>query len=335
MKIRIDSGDEYHLNDYHFLHRYRFVRNIGGGGDSAHVVLLDDFTKWNELAVAVEAAVGGKVEKTEFAAGGVRWQRKAGRKEIWPTADNHAVELTNDQIAALATWFNEAGYSAPQFPPKLVNASFKTAVAVLDRIKQAKPTTELSIQWPLRLPPGVGVDRRTKDGPGRDRYIWGDEGSVEDYPHIHCFVDGGYITSAHATIGPEDGSKDKRHPKFRSDLAVVRDGFALTAKDTRMLDELERVMRALVSGEELVRTTTTTTQPRRARKVVDEEPAPTPVPTVAVPVVAAELVRFADSNNITIERVVAFAAYYGIEPSQFGTWDRESFEEMEAHMVTD
>jgi hypothetical protein len=320
VKIRFEDN-EFHLNDYHFIHRYRFVRNIGGSSDSTHVVLLDDFTQWNELAAAAATAAGGKVEKTNFSAGGFQWQRKAGKTEIWPVEQSRTAELTNDQISALATWFNEAGYSDPIFPQKFVNAPFKTALQELVAIKKAPATPVLKIQWPVQLPPGVGVDRKTQRGPMRDRYIWGESGSVEEYPHIHCFVDGGYVTSAHATIGPVPGSGKKRHPVFRSDLKVDRTGLDLTAKDEQMLDELERVLRALVSGEELTHSAPVKTTGRK--KAVAEEPVVHPV----------EFVKFAEVHGISIERVVRFAAGFEVAPSDIFEWDKKSFEDNELFLV--
>jgi hypothetical protein len=324
VKIRTEDN-EFHLNDYHFIHRYRFVKNIGGGSDSTHVVLLDDFTQWNELAAAVTAA-SGRVEKTNFSAGGRQWQRKAGKTEIWPVAQSRTVELTNDQISALATWFNEAGYSDPKFPPKLDDAPFKLALQELVAIKKVSLTTVLKIQWPVQLPPGVGVDGNTRRGPMRDRYIWGDLGSVEEYPHIHCFVDGGHITSAHATIGPAPGSGKKRHPDFRSDLNVNRGGLDLTVKDEQMLDELERVLRALVSGEELIRSAPVKT-PGRKKAVAGE---PVVVPPVVHPV---EFVKFAEAHGISIERVVRFAVGLEIAPSEIFEWSKEAFEQSELLLV--
>ncbi|MGM1062202.1 hypothetical protein [Saccharothrix sp. Mg75] len=302
MKIRSADGQEYHLNDYHFIHRYRFVKKVGTSVGT-HVVLLEDFRQWNELATAAAAA-----PRALFKCGGYAWEKRNG--EIFPTSQGQAVDLTGEEINALAAVIlRDVDPSST-----LKRTEFTTALRKLRRLASIPVTQELDIQLPQVLPPGVGYDRRTWNSPVRDRYIWGADGSVE-YPHIHCFLEDGYITSAQATVSPAPGSQHKRGFKFQSDLTVIRKGSS--ADDQNVLDELERVLRAVVTGEALP----TTATGKKDKPALD-------LPKVKAEVYDAAFVDYAATNDVPVGWVHAAATACDIKPEEIAGYPLELLVEM-------
>ncbi|KAA2265226.1 hypothetical protein F0L68_05095 [Solihabitans fulvus] len=314
MRIRTAEGQEYYLSDYHFVFRYRFVGKIGGKPTDVHAVMLDDFTDWNGLADAAASA-----KRMDFKFGGYLWQR-ASDNEVWPVEDGVTViGLTGEEIEALA--ISAKGTGSP--PARLSRALFRRALVEIERIRDTAPTEELGIQWPAKLPSGIGHDPKKTSIAASDNYIWGADGSFE-YPHIHCFMTKGYITSALATLKPTPGLHEKRHFKFRSDLLTVRKN--LLAGDDAVLDELEKVLRSLVTGE--ARQPQVVAKPKKEKKERKTEADDTDqAPPVAQRVFADFVVTYARENNVEVGWLQDAVDDLGWDANDLDGLEREKLEE--------
>jgi hypothetical protein len=267
-------------------------------------VLLKEFDNWIGLATAA-----GKAVNSVFRFDGLQWEIQS--REIYPIDQASTVPLTGAEIESLALYFNN-----DTDPPRNVQAqNFNTAWSVLKQMKRQPVTPVLRIQWPERLPPGIGNDKMQSTS--RDRYIWGVGGSLE-YPHIHCFLEGGYLTEARATISPAPRMEKKRGFVFRSDLKVVRTD--AEPADDAVLNELERVMRCLATGAELTMPTAAT------GKKTKEEVAP------AAAVVAVEyhplIVAYATEYQADVAWVHTVAVALKIPPDEVEGFPLKDLETM-------
>jgi len=309
VKIYTPDGKDYHLNDYHFIYRYQYVKSDNiGESKNPHAVLLKEFDDWIGLAAAA-----GNAAKSVFKFDGLHWEIQSG--EIYPTDQASTVPLTKAEIESLALYFNN-----DTDPPQTVQTpNFNTAWNALKPLKRPV-TAVLRIQWPQKLPPGIGADRDNLQSKARDRYIWGADGSLE-YPHIHCFIDDGYVRSARATVRPAPNEKQKRGFVFQSDLKVVRtDAQPL---DDAVLNELERVMRCLATGAELTMPTVAT------GKKTKEEVAP--AAAVVAPVVYDPLiVAYAEENEVPVSWVHDAIVAIGQTPADLEAFPLETLKEQAA-----
>jgi len=303
VKIYTPDGNDYHLNDYHFIYRYQYV-NSGNIGESSkpHAVLLKEFDDWIGLAAAA-----GNAAKSVFKFDGLQWEIQSG--EIYPTDQASTVLLTKAEIESLALYFNDD----TEPPQNVKTPNFNTAWSALKPLKRQPVTAVLRIQWPERLPPGIGNDKTNMQSTSRDRYIWGVGGSLE-YPHIHCFLKGGYLTEARATISPAPQMEKKRGFVFQSDLKVVRTD--AQPADDAVLDELERVMRCLATGAELTMPTVAT------GKKTKEEVAPAAA-VVAKVVYDPLIVAYAEEKEVPVAWVHDAAVALGLSPDDVSGFPRE------------
>jgi len=297
MKIRTDD-DEYHINDYHFIHLFRNVDagNIGTSNE-LHVVLLNDFHDWKGLA-----ATASRSKVADFDYRGFSWMKK--KKEIFPAdGGGDTVLLSGPDILTLALYLNK-----DVMTPKAIRTKhFDRALAALDLLRKRTTTTVLAIQWPLRLPEGVQYKRGSTGDHHSEHFVWGANGDPE-FPHIHCFVyPDGDLYEAQATLAPLRGSTTKRHLKFRNDLTVKR-ADALGADDY-VLDELEKVLKSVAYGMNL--------------GGVAIAPTPTSTEKVSEDEVDARFIQYAADNNVDIAWVVAAAKACEITADEIDQWELE------------
>jgi hypothetical protein len=262
VKIRTEDGQVFHLNDYHFITLYRNVHadNIHGS-DTEHLVLLYEFRDWNGLAAAA-------VKSSKFDFDRVSWGKKttASGTEIYLADGGNTVWLTGKDIQTLSSYLNDD----VRPPNEARTQGFDQALSEIELVKNKKIDTDLCIQWPAKLPKGLKPEEGKEREDHYEYFLLGPTGHLE-YPHIHFFIKPDhYIYYARATLAPRRGQQDKRGFALQNNLTFVREGTQAT--DEQPLLDMEKVVRHLVSGEDLVIAETKPTK-KKGAKETDPEPA--------------------------------------------------------------
>jgi hypothetical protein len=245
MKINVNDK-EVHINEYHFIHLMGQVKSIGTS-TKKHTVILDHPYNITTLRMAAAKSNGRNFKHDNH-----EWMWN-GPGELVPADGPDVVNLSGTEIEALRSYAQHEVEPSSEIKK---GRDFGPAYKELQRIvaqaskSQSKSDSQgLGISFARKLLPRPQVKYAT--GKPGEAFVWGPNGSKEEYPHIHLFLDTDNeaeivtIREAKATLGPEGkGKGEKRHLPINSSGKVVGG----SPNDTAVISELESVFAALETG---------------------------------------------------------------------------------------
>lgn len=240
-RVKVLVGNKLvHINDYHFLNRMHLVEQIGVS-KSTHGVLLNDFSDFDGLAEAAEVK---NTKKFDYA--GYTWEW-LGENELIPKEGPNIAMFSGEQISALVQYIHNNTSPNNEFQK---NDEFKKAFNRIEKMGLAKPEAsesaeKLNLTFNVKkLPFHVRYDTG-KPGQG---FLWGPNGSKEEFPHLHIFGNRNdesfTIQSAHATLRPtHQSNNEKRHWSIDANFKVVKnEKEGSIAEDNAVIAELEAIL---------------------------------------------------------------------------------------------
>lgn len=178
-----------HINDYHFLNRFKYAKAPASG---THDVIISGFSDFEGLAA--EAA---KYDQATFEFDGFKWGW-SNANEIWPIEDGvRCVKLSTDQIAQLIYFAQNEGTPHKDLSQNKLAKAALTSLQSGAGKKQQDDLQALTLPLTITikaLPKSIKFEAGTyysksltEGGDSVEAFLLGPHGDKKEGPHLHIF----------------------------------------------------------------------------------------------------------------------------------------------------